>query len=423
MVFDVVEATETDDHYTVILSVRPQGNFDGTPGQEQFVVGKDGTIAVRQILSPPAQTSVSTAGIARNGGRFPVLPMATGMVIVGIIAAVGAILLVGNSGGDRVPVDAVAPTETPAAPTRPTAPAETLAPPTPSELMISISPTSVSSGNTVTLAGTDFPPNTTVSSLTIGGADAMPSGDFVTDAEGRFSQVIEVPAAVTGGSLPPGIQIISIKVGNITATSSEFSIPNPSIVITPAEGSTEDVVTITGVGFNSLDSVRLLNFGASSALPSPAPITNIYGEITTEVWVPQLNPGSYTVTMGNGTRLGESWNFSASAPFFVSTGGKLYFEPPNPSIVITPAEGAAGDYVIITGVGFKPSGNISLLNFGDANALPSPAPRATVDGEITAMVMVPLLNPGSYTVTISNGAEYGRGDFSASATFQATSAK
>ena len=59
MVFDVVEATETDDHYTVILSVRPQGNFDGTPGQEQFVVGKDGTIAVRQVLSLPTQTSAS----------------------------------------------------------------------------------------------------------------------------------------------------------------------------------------------------------------------------------------------------------------------------------------------------------------------------------------------------------------------------
>jgi len=51
MVFDVVASTETEDHYTVTLSVRPQGNFDGTPGQEQFIVGKEGTIALRQVLT------------------------------------------------------------------------------------------------------------------------------------------------------------------------------------------------------------------------------------------------------------------------------------------------------------------------------------------------------------------------------------
>ena len=76
MVFDVVEATETDDHYTVTLSVRPQGSFDGSPGQEQFVVGKEGTIALRQVLSRPTQTAASLTSHARKGGGFPVLPVA-----------------------------------------------------------------------------------------------------------------------------------------------------------------------------------------------------------------------------------------------------------------------------------------------------------------------------------------------------------
>jgi hypothetical protein len=113
MVFDVVESTETDDHYMVTLSVRPQGNFDGTPGQEQFVIGKDGTIALRQVLSLPTQTSASPAGTARTGGGFPVLPVAIGVVIVGAIAAVGAVLALGSSGSDSVPIAAVPPTETP----------------------------------------------------------------------------------------------------------------------------------------------------------------------------------------------------------------------------------------------------------------------------------------------------------------------
>ena len=115
MVFNVVESTETDDHYMVTLSVRPQGNFDGTPGQEQFVVGKDGTIAVRQVLGLPIQTSAQLAGTASKGGGFPVLPAAIGLVIVGAIAAVGAAFVLMSSGGDNVPIAAVSPTETPAA--------------------------------------------------------------------------------------------------------------------------------------------------------------------------------------------------------------------------------------------------------------------------------------------------------------------
>jgi len=107
MVFEVAESGEDDDFYTVVLSVRPQGNFDGTPGQEQFVVGKEGTIAVRQVLSTPIQTSASPAGTASKGGGFPVLPVAIGLVVVGIIAAIGAVLALGSSSGDNVPIAAV----------------------------------------------------------------------------------------------------------------------------------------------------------------------------------------------------------------------------------------------------------------------------------------------------------------------------
>ncbi len=174
---------------------------------------------------------------------------------------------------------------------------------------ISASPASVSTGNTITLTGSNFPPSTTASTLTIGGANAMPSGGILTDADGAFTQVIEVPAATTGGSLSPGTQIISATVGNITGSSTDFSTPNPSIVISPAEAAVEDTITITGVGFNSLGTVSTLNIGSASALPSPAPRASRNGDVTATVVVPLLNVGSYTVTMANGT------NFSASATF------------------------------------------------------------------------------------------------------------
>ena len=63
MAFEVVVAVEEEDYYTITLSFRPQGDFPGSPGQEQFFIEKEGTIAIRQVLSLPR-----TAG----GRRLPV---------------------------------------------------------------------------------------------------------------------------------------------------------------------------------------------------------------------------------------------------------------------------------------------------------------------------------------------------------------
>ena len=94
MAFEVVQANEGEDYYDVTLAFRPQGNFSGDPGQEQFFIEKEGTVAVRQVLSLP-----------RRGGRFPVLPVAIGLVIVGVIAAVAVIFAVGGFGdGTEAPV-------------------------------------------------------------------------------------------------------------------------------------------------------------------------------------------------------------------------------------------------------------------------------------------------------------------------------
>ena len=102
MVFEVVESGEDGDHYNITLSFRPQGYFDGWRGEEQFIIGRDGTIAIRQVLSFPV----------RKGGGFPLLPVAIGLVVVGVIAAVGAVFALGSTGDDGAPVALVTPPET-----------------------------------------------------------------------------------------------------------------------------------------------------------------------------------------------------------------------------------------------------------------------------------------------------------------------
>ena len=44
---------ENDDYYVITLSIRPQGNWMGVPGQEKFHVTKTGEIIYRQVLARP----------------------------------------------------------------------------------------------------------------------------------------------------------------------------------------------------------------------------------------------------------------------------------------------------------------------------------------------------------------------------------
>ena len=65
LVFEVVDAGETEDFYEVTLSFRPIGRFAGSPGLEQFIISKTGTIEVRQLLELPIPEESGT------GGRTP----------------------------------------------------------------------------------------------------------------------------------------------------------------------------------------------------------------------------------------------------------------------------------------------------------------------------------------------------------------
>ena len=75
MAFAVTEAEETEDYYVISLSFRPQGRFSGTRGQEQFFIEKEGTVAHRQVLDLP-----------RPERRIPVIPVAIGLAVVGVVA-------------------------------------------------------------------------------------------------------------------------------------------------------------------------------------------------------------------------------------------------------------------------------------------------------------------------------------------------
>ena len=87
MAFEVVEAEETEDHHVITLSFRPQGEFAGRAGQEQFFIEKEGNVALRQVLALP-----------RRRRRFPVAPVTIGLVVVAGVAALATVFVVSGMG-------------------------------------------------------------------------------------------------------------------------------------------------------------------------------------------------------------------------------------------------------------------------------------------------------------------------------------
>ena len=82
MVFEVINAEETEDDYSLILFFRPEGEFTGTPGREQFVFrNKIGQVAFRQVLNYPKARS-----------RWP-----RPIIIAGVAGVVGGVALGASS--------------------------------------------------------------------------------------------------------------------------------------------------------------------------------------------------------------------------------------------------------------------------------------------------------------------------------------
>lgn len=135
MAFEVAGEEETEDHYRITISFRPEGEFAGRPGREQFFIEKEGAIALRQVLSLPGSTSWL---------RYRLALVSTSLVVVAA-AAVGGVLAATVGGGgndDTVPLAETSPTSTPEAPPLTSSPAPTTVPYSILPVVSSATPTS-----------------------------------------------------------------------------------------------------------------------------------------------------------------------------------------------------------------------------------------------------------------------------------------
>jgi hypothetical protein len=147
MALEVEEESETEDHYVITLSFRPQGRYSGAPGREQFFIELAGAVAHRQVLDLPDP----------ERRCFPMwMAVAAAAIVAGV--GVGGVVLAGGvfDGGDigatpAASIAVVVPTETRTATPNPS-PTRTLTP-----TVTGTAPPIVTASATATLSPTATP--------------------------------------------------------------------------------------------------------------------------------------------------------------------------------------------------------------------------------------------------------------------------
>ncbi len=141
-------------------------------------------------------------------------------------------------------------------------------------------------------------------------------------------------------------------------------------------------VRITGAGFGNREDIRVEYDGNGVDIDSGDRETSSAGGFECTILIHKSTAGDHTITV-----IGIESNIKAQSTFTVE-----------PEITISPESGTIGDTVSINGTGFGNRVDFSL-SFADARGVTS---RTTGDGSFETTFAVPIMGPGSYTITIAD---------------------
>ncbi|MFC7022186.1 choice-of-anchor G family protein [Promicromonospora thailandica] len=302
----------------------------------------------------------------------------------------------GAEPGDHTVVGTDDTTGTPAeAPLTVTAPAEQCD----SDPALTVTPSSVPAGETVTVEGTGFPAGVEVT-VQLTDADGNPVGDPVTvtpDEACAFSTEYTVPA----GTEPGGYEVVAEPEdggdGASTPITVEAADLTPEISVDPSQVAAGGTTTVTGEGYTP-DSTVTVQLTDADGNPVGEPVvvdTDETGAFTTPLVVPEdAEPGDFTVV---GTD--DTTGTAAQAPLTVITAAEQCES--EPALTVAPSSVEAGGTVTVVGTGF-PAGAAVTVQLTDADGNPVGEPVTVTPDEacgFTTEYTVPEgTEPGDYEV-------------------------
>ena len=266
---------------------------------------------------------------------------------------------------------------------------------------VTLSPSTGGPGTAITITGSGFAPNTAgVVGFDSNGNGAIDPGEpqvaVTTTAAGAIPAgiILTVPAVAPGTY---GVRA-DIPSGGSVEASASFTVPSPSIALSPTSGVAGAAITITGSGF-APNTAGVVGFDSNGngaidpGEPQVAVTTAADGTIPVGIilTVPAVAPGTYGVL--------------ADMPLGVPVEAVASFTVLVRGITLSPASGTSGTAITVTGSGFAPNtaGAVGFDSNGNG-ALDSGEPRVlvttTAAGAIPAGITltVPAVAAGVYQV-------------------------
>jgi len=245
----------------------------------------------------------------------------------------------------------------------------------PTPAISSLSPSSGVVGTAVTIAGTNFGASQGSSTLAFNGTAAAPTSWSAT------SIVAPVPAGASTGS-------VVVTVGGVASNGVVFTVGStPSITgLNPNSAAAGTAVTIAGANFGASQGSSTITFNGTAATPTSWSATSIVAPVPAGA-----SSGNVVVTVAS-----------------VASNGMAFTVVPTPALSsLSPASGAVGASVTITGTNFGASQGTSTVKFNGTAATPTgwsatsitaPVPAGATSGNVVVTVGGAASNGLAFTV-------------------------
>jgi YD repeat-containing protein len=234
----------------------------------------------------------------------------------------------------------------------------------------SISPAAAPIGNSVTIGGTSFGASQGSSTVTFNGTAATPTNWSDT------SIVVPVPSATSGA--------VVVTVNGLASSGFSFGVSPKITGISPTIAAAGESVVISGTSFGASQGTSTITFNGTAATPSSWSGTSITVPIPSGA-----TSGNVVVTVGG----------LASSGFAFTVASHI--------TSLSPASGAVGDSITVTGTDFGATQGSSTITFNGTNATPSnwsntsitvPVPTGATSGSVVTTVAGVAGNAVSFTV-------------------------
>jgi hypothetical protein len=193
---------------------------------------------------------------------------------------------------------------------------------------------------------------------------------ILSNSTGSFTGNFSIPVGTVGSHM--------IKVSDFTSRIATVSFTVvPKISLNPNNSAPGNTVTLTGKGFRLNTSITVTYSGITVQTQPQTVITDASGSFSATFFVPSGTSGNYLVRASDGA-------FAATATFGVTS-----------KIEVLPATGNVGTELRINGIGFTPSGRVTLSY--DAQEVATINVDAT--GSFTASFKAPASKAGAHNIS------------------------